>query len=171
MKEFDTHFCKGKYNKVALILSCPGKEEEKNGRPVSGITGKNLREVLKKLQSNNKIFSVYDDLYDYRITNSVSTIEYNAKTGRSEAKPKEIKSSDNIIRLQNETNDIEEIIICFGNAAKTAINHVDFTTYKPNVKFVFTRHLSPLSLNRIKGMKSPEERINYIVEDILKQIS
>lgn len=34
------HYQKGTQYKIAVVFSCPGQEEEKQNRPVSGQTGK-----------------------------------------------------------------------------------------------------------------------------------
>ena len=169
MKDFEPHFCKGKHTNIALVFSAPGRVEEENGKPVSGMTGKNLRAVLTLLRDKNELFKKYNDLYEFRITNAVSTVEYNSKTGRSEAGTTEIKDVKNIQRLEQELKDIKDYIIFFGNKAQLAIKEIDLNNLQQDVKIITSRHLSPLSLNRIRGMKTPEERINFIVNNIIEQ--
>lgn len=57
MSRYPWSYCKGKdIAKVAFVFICPGQEEEREGKPVAGQTGKNLEILLSFL---NKSLPMY----------------------------------------------------------------------------------------------------------------
>lgn len=168
MEKQNQYFNPGKDKKVALIFSAPGKFEDDNKRPVAGKTGENLKALLIKLQENN-LFKEYKCIYDFTITNSVTTVEFINKTQRTQATNKEICINENLKRLANELNEISDYIICFGEKAKYAVKQIK-SCLNENVKIINTRHLSPRAFNRINGKNTYEERLNFYYESIINQM-
>ena len=82
---------------VAFMFACPGQKEQKAGRVVSGMTGKNLNTLLSILMKskNEKIRALFpsEDRYDYLITNASDTVHYPALDNTS--LPKRIAGSGN----------------------------------------------------------------------------
>lgn len=132
--------------KTAFIFSCPGQEELKSGRLVNGQTGKNLDLMLSILNKSHPDIFPSCDRYDYRITNSSEMVHYKAYDNRSEPSSKEITDSANIERLKQ---DIEgyDYIITFGRSAALAAEHVKNKYGFEGVSFMYSQHLSFLSLN------------------------
>lgn len=129
--------------KTAFIFACPGQEEEKSGKLVNGQTGKNLDAVLVFLNKKYPDIFPSTNRYDYRITNSSEYVHYAAYDHRTEPTPKEIKEPENIARLKK---DIEgyNYVITFGKSAALAAESAGKI---PDTKFIYSQHLSFMSLN------------------------
>lgn len=146
------HFQFGNQRKIAVVFSCPGQEEEKQGRPVSGQTGKNL-EVLLELLFENKVLDKKLQKKDLRITNAWDKVLFKSNNlkKRTEATLTEIYSENNLKRVKDELDDIEEIIICFGKKADKALGKPVFADF--NATIISCCHLSLQALNSIKYLK------------------
>lgn len=140
------HLQVGKSKEVAFVFSCPGRYEEVAGGPAAKVTGKNLSSLLGKL--GNAINKSGLDRKDITITNAWARVEYEKKTGRSEATKSEIVSSANIARLRAELVGVTELVVCCGDKAKIA---VDACCLPKNVKVVCIKHLSTRGLKSIKN--------------------
>lgn len=132
--------------RTAFIFSCPGQEELKSGKLVNGQTGKNLDMMLSILNKKYPEIFPSENRYDYRITNSSEQVHYKAYDNRTEPNAKEILSSENIMRLKE---DIEgyEYIITFGRCAAMAAEECEKQYDLGKTKFMYSQHLSFLSLN------------------------
>ncbi|VYU47348.1 Uracil DNA glycosylase superfamily protein [Clostridium tertium] len=173
----ECHYKKGKKRDITLVFSCPGRIEERKGEPAAGQTGSKLEKLLDILNKSISYSFVRDDV---SITNSTKKVEYYAKTKRSEASKEEIIKKSNIQRLYNEVKGTENLIICFGNNAKIAIEEMlkQYGTEFKEVKVVNVIHLSMKSLNFtikidknnkkiIKGRKGNTiKRLEVIAKDI-----
>ncbi|MDD5125819.1 hypothetical protein [Methylovulum sp.] len=140
-----THISIGKQKRVAVVLSCPGRYEEKARRPAAKTTGKNLDMLLIMLGSLLKRKDLIRK--NITITNAWPKVEYKAKTGRSEASDQEIKGSHNIKRVQRELNDISDFVIFCGEKAKTVSQ---FLRLNKSPKFIYVEHLAIRGLSSIK---------------------
>jgi hypothetical protein len=170
-----THLNVGKEdNNIVLLFSCPGQMEEDLKKPVACQTGINLNMLLKILhEEKNDVFK-YTNRYDYRITNTWNKVEYQAKTGRTEAPLKKIKESRNLERLEQEL-EYKKTLILFGKNAKSIKNLLNF-----NGIIIESRHLSFQSINQIdkdsngnilqkKQKDNTKKRLIVIAKQILKQ--
>src|SRR5436305_7767221 len=92
------HFCEGKDAKVAFVFSAPGRHEELQGAPVSGMTGSNLDAALLVLHAARPDLFPSTARYDYRITNAFAEVLHEGAHGRTEATPKEILEPANVER-------------------------------------------------------------------------
>ena len=139
----------GKGSKTAFVFSCPGLEEAKNNRLVSGNTGKNLSALIKVLRDEYDLSHYFhsENRYDYRITNASEKIYYKAKDGKTEASIKEIMEKDNLERLYGDLKGFE-LIIAFGDRAKMATEKCEDRLEGSHILLV--RHLSYQSINQIK---------------------
>lgn len=170
-----THYNRGKFNKIALVFSCPGKKEEEAKKPVAGCTGKYLDLFLKKFLEISDDLDKNFNRYNYRITNSYDKVLYKSKDGRTEPNIKEICEERNIKRLFDEIKDTD-IVIAFGRKAQRALDEI-MKKYQDNVniKVIKTRHLSLQFLNRMKingnGSITIEDKIDYLVMDAIKQLN
>jgi hypothetical protein len=164
------HYNQGKFKDIAFVFSCPGQEEEKNKKPVSGITGHNLNLFISELFKNDKEKKNFSR-YDFRITNSVSQVYYRELNGRTEAKISEIKNSQNIERLYNEIKDIEKVIICFGRKAEKALKILSKTYDISKVEIIYFKHLGLQSLNRYKIYDNPknENIIQFKIKTLIRE--
>ena len=170
-----THLNIGKEDSnVVFLFSCPGQMEEDLKKPVACQTGINLNMLLKILNEQNKDIFPYTNRYDYRITNTWDKVEYQAKTGRTEATLKDIKESQNLERLEQELKD-KKTLILFGKNAKNIKNLLNF-----NGIIIESRHLSFQSINQInkdihgtvlqkKQEGNTEKRLVVIANSILEQ--
>ena len=170
------HFNMGKKkNKVAFVFSCPGQNEEKAQKPVAGQTGKNLDALLVYLNKKNSTIFRDTDRYEYRITNAWDKVEFESRTGRSEATQKEIKEEENLLRIENELKGMNTLIL-FGDRAQYIESLLNFTG-----KIIESRHLSLQSINQIeedihgthllKAQKgNTEKRLVVVTQDILAQL-
>ncbi len=132
--------------KTAFIFSCPGQEELKSGKLVNGQTGKNLDMMLTILHKKFPEIFPSTDRYDYRITNSSEQVHYKAYDNRTEPKTAEINTPENLERLKK---DIEgyQYVITFGRCASLAAEYAVKAYNMNETKFLYSRHLSFLSLN------------------------
>lgn len=159
------------------------KQKKIKGEPAAGQTGKNLNQLLKVLSTGKlSSYSLLRD--DITITNATKKVEYYSKTKRSEALVAEVLNKNNINRLYKEIKQTNNVIICFGNNAKIAVDEVikkypnDFV----GIKRVNTIHLSMKSINFlikedtnnnkiIKGQKgNTKKRLQLIANNIESQL-
>lgn len=119
----------GRSNDVAFVFSCPGRKEYEAcpPGPARGGTGTNLHDLLRIMREKyaQTVMKITPPKNFFRgeiwITNAWSTVEYENKTGRTEAKEEEILLLDNLERLYCELYRIERAIICCGDRAKAAV--------------------------------------------------
>lgn len=139
------HYEPGTKNEIAVVFSCPGREEKKAGKPAAGQTGENLALLLKLLNERSNLEFTREAI---TITNAWDQVEYKSETGRSEAKVNEIVAPENLQRLVSELKDIEQLIICSGEKAYNAVEKIK-KLLKNDVVIVKIRHLGFQSLNQI----------------------
>ena len=140
------HYKKGNKNEITLVFSCPGQEEEKQGEPAAGQTGKNL-DMLLKLLNNSLNYIGSFTRKDITITNSTTKVEYKALTGRSEATPAEVLNEENIQRLYDEIKNTKKLIICFGDNAKLGVNKVLDKYGDINAEPIYVKHIGMQGIN------------------------
>jgi hypothetical protein len=143
-----THFSKGASDSIAFVLSCPGRKEELAGHPAAGTTGRNLERLLLQIApclGGRKLTRS-----DVTIANAWKTVEYPAKTHRSEATDAEIRIPSNIERLAAEVQHVTELIVFCGDKAEIAAHELQ-KNYLPLglPKFAYIKHLGTLGLNLI----------------------
>lgn len=170
----------GKNPYVAFVVPCPGHEEHKVDKPLSGRNGKNLNQILLLLQKEKYLHKfVFDsvDRYDYSIFYASEKIHYRSYDGITEPSCKEIWAEENIARLTKELTDFP-FIVTFGTKSCCAAQ----MCHLPRVrKIIAVNHLSLQSLNRIKcdhyGNLLPrnrkgntKKRLMVISSSIIKQI-
>jgi len=162
--------------KMAFIFSCPGRCEEECKKPVVGETGANLEILLAMLNQQNFTLFPYTDRYKYRITNVWATVEYVAKTDRSEPKLSEIKNPLNIQRIKDEIQNMNYAIF-FGKKAQSVLKSLNLT----DIKIISVEHTGVRGLNSIRQdiygstiIKSKSgntfKRIEVIAQKIIDQI-
>lgn len=142
------HYTTGTEKNIAVVLSCPGQDEEKAlpPSPAKGQTGKNLKTLITILHDTyGKNEFTIDKI---TITNSWAQVEYPDKTGRSEAKISEVLEDSNLERLSSEICDIEKIIICCGVNANAAVSQIKNSgELKLGVQVVQLAHLGNQAIN------------------------
>jgi hypothetical protein len=169
------HHKPGIKKQVAFVFSCPGRHEEHLKRPAAKMTGKNL-EILIDILNENKVFPGKITYEDITITNAWDRIEYEEKTGRSEADKKEILGEDNVNRLACELSEIEDYTICCGDRAFMAVKDLKLTC-----RVIKIRHLGMRGLCNIKfditgnkilsGEKdNTRKRLEVVAKDIMDNI-
>ncbi|MBR2176739.1 MAG: hypothetical protein IJ861_07335 [Clostridia bacterium] len=167
--------------KTAFICSCPGQEEEKSGRLVNGQTGKNLDMMLGILSAKYPDIFPSASRYDYRITNSSEKIHYKALDDRTEPSAAEIRDSENLKRLEKDISGFDHVIT-FGRCADLAAKLLSASEACRNIKFLYSQHLSFMSLNSTiktdingapieKGSKnSTYKRLEVAAQKIIDQL-
>ena len=142
------HYETGSKNEIAVVLSCPGQDEEVANPPgpAKGQTGKNLENVLEILISKYGHQGFTRD--EICITNAWDKVEYPDKTNRSEAKIAEILTSNKLDRLASELSCIDKIIICCGVNATASVLALSYAgKLNPKTRVLFLDHLGNQSLN------------------------
>ncbi|MBU0615082.1 MAG: hypothetical protein KJ601_03235 [Nanoarchaeota archaeon] len=143
------HYEPGAKSEAAVVFSCPGRYEEMERRPLAATTGKNFDTLCSLM--NDYGFPVHMSRRDVTITNSWSRVEYDEKTGRSEATLAEILGKWNSARLAKELKEITDYIICFGDTARFALDPLIEEGYlTEGCTILYTGHLSLRALNAIK---------------------
>ena len=132
--------------KTAFIFSCPGQEELKSGLLVNGQTGKNLDMLLTILNNRRPDIFPSTNRYEYRITNSSEIVHYKALDNRTEAKPQEINAPENLKRLKADIVGYD-YVITFGRCSAIGAESIKNDTECKNTTFVYSQHLSFMSLN------------------------
>lgn len=109
-----THYNKGNAtNKIAFILSTPGKVEGEAGRPATGETGDNLNAILEILNKRDPALFKSIDRYQYVITNASTEVMHSSKgNGRTEDVNPNINEKKNVVRIQREVENCSIIILC-----------------------------------------------------------
>jgi hypothetical protein len=140
------HYEKGSESKIAVVLSCPGQEEEKAQKPAAGQTGDNLEDVLNILRNT---YGLNDfERGKITITNAWSQVEYENKTKRRQADDKEILEENNLNQLAYEIKDITDFILCCGDKAKIAVlNLQQQGKLNQNCGIIEVPHLGNLGIN------------------------
>lgn len=131
---------------TAFIFSCPGQEELKSGLLVNGQTGKNLDMMLTFLHAKQPDVFPSVNRYDYRITNSSETVHFKAHDNRTEPTVAEITAEENLERLKNDISGYD-YVITFGRCSAMAADNLKQRGECRNTVFLYSRHLSFLSLN------------------------
>ena len=121
-------------SQVAFVLSCPGKEEARHGRPTAGTTGYNLAHLLAELRQVARESHLLREcgiepasLRRGRITIANAWPEplwRRLDDPRSEATREEILRPDNLLRLAGILDSHRFIVLC-GEKADTAFEGID----------------------------------------------
>ena len=106
------HYCEGRGARVAFVFSAPGRHEELQGAPVSGMTGSNLDAALLVLHAARPELFHSTARYDYRITNAFAGVLHEGAHGRTEATPKEILEPANVSRVLSELSGVRAAVLC-----------------------------------------------------------
>ncbi|GHU25843.1 hypothetical protein AGMMS50256_01360 [Betaproteobacteria bacterium] len=171
------HFCKGDaQNKVAFILSTPGKLEEEAGCPAAGDTGNNINAILGLLNKSDPIHFPNIDRYRYLITNASTKVMHSAKDNKkTEDTDSNITEQQNINRIRMEVKHCTIVILCGGKANLLA-------PYLSDKILIKTPHLGYKGLHNkfkndapcLKGLSTGKERdairLKLCAEEISNQL-
>ncbi|OOE92016.1 hypothetical protein BZG76_09240 [Salinivibrio sp. AR647] len=129
---------------VGFVFICPGRFEEREGRPCAGQTGRVLDDGLCHLVQMRGDLFTSRNRYDYLITNAWPQVEYKKSTNRSVPNCIEVTSKQNIQRLFSEINGLSHVVAC-GELAHLAVRIcVEFLNFSGNVAYV--KHTSRQSM-------------------------
>ena len=154
--------------KTIILLSAPGREEEKAARPAAGETGKTLQIALAKLHAIDNSNFPSSKLDDYTIANAIESIHYKNKTGRTEATNSEICDSTNIERIKRILSSCKAVV-SLGDKAFLAIKTakykgIIFTAKHPSLQSLNSNYASKES----SSIERRKDRINQWVNDLIK---
>ena len=107
--------------KTIIVLSAPGQEEEKAGRPAAGQTGTTLQEAIEFWHNALPNEFPSKNLDDYTIVNTVEDVHYKAKTGRTEGTDTEVCDTDNMKRINAIIADAQ-YVVALGYKAQLAVS-------------------------------------------------
>lgn len=140
------HLQRGNSNGVAVVFACPGRVEQREGAPAQGATGTNLNDLLGIMRDDHCFNIVGRN--ELTITNAWSRVEYKDLTGRSQPKKCEIRNPANLCRLAGELREIEHLIVCSGDLAKTSVNLLQQNGWlRRGVRVAELPHLGNQALN------------------------
>lgn len=105
---------------VGFVFICPGRYEEKYGKPCAGQTGVMLEAALPLLFARMPRVFLSTERQRYLITNAWPQVEYKAKTNRSVPLKSEISLIENVEGLYHEVKSLRYVVAC-GNLAHVAI--------------------------------------------------
>lgn len=181
-KDMTASYCKGvQDNKVAFVFLCPGQIEEILNKPICGATGAHLECLISELQADtdlNKYFK-YTCRYKYRVINLSETVYYNGSKNGNRPSGSQVKSEENIERLQDALENME-LILVFSLEYKDMFQKQVLLENKGAKNIVYSRHLSSQSINQIdKDVSNMEikensegnlkRRIKVIAKEIIEQ--
>ena len=178
------HLNRGKPGiKVGFIFSAPGRYEEEAGRPAAKTTGKHLYAVIAGLREDKHLTPLFssDQIYDYTITNAVTTVHYPELTGRSEGKVSDIKRCDNMRRILREVKGLD-YLICFGKKPSLVKGRLEPIGFK-GVIIPAICHISMQGLNAVMNKRTsgigqiPNKkwdktaRLNFVIERLIAELT
>jgi len=134
---------------VVIVLSAPGSAEEgarPGPRPAAGRTGAELQAFVSAGHASQPDIFHSPNLEDYRITNAWDQVEYEKKTGRSEATSAEVKSPANLSRLRREMGGAETAIT-FGDRAEEAVEALNLPARRMHNNHPSLRAMNQKKLN------------------------
>jgi hypothetical protein len=108
-------------NQVGFVYICPGRHEERLGKPCAGQTGVMLESALLLLHAKKPEIFWSSERQHYLITNAWPHVEYKKKTHRSVPLVSEISSHENLERLYHEIKLLQYIVAC-GKLAHVAVD-------------------------------------------------
>ncbi|WFO49632.1 uracil-DNA glycosylase family protein [Aeromonas veronii] len=141
------HYEQGSETKIAVVLSCPGKQEKEHNKPASGATGANLNYILNKLENKYNHSSFKRD--KITITNAWDKVEFKGKNGTQRSEPTlfEVLEEANLDRLSDEIKNISEYIICCGVNAKASLLTLKYANkISQGCKVIYIPHLGTRGL-------------------------
>lgn len=153
--------------KTIIILSAPGQEEEKAGRPAAGQTGTTLQEAIEFWHNALPNEFPSKKLDDYTIVNAVEDVHYKAKTGRTEGTDKEVCDTNNMRRINAIIADAE-YVVALGYKAQLAVSGSVFKgkTYSgkhPSMNALNTKYSSQKRTPQERG----SDRIRQWANEVL----
>jgi hypothetical protein len=154
--------------KVGFVFICPGRFEANRGYPCAAGTGANLARVLVELHARRPDLFPSASRHEYVITNSWSTVEYPALTGRSVPTEAEVLQADNLQRLAGEISRLDRLVAC-GAQAQAALRALQ-AKGSLKAQVAFGRHLSQRSINMIPGGTDTPGRIRLWCDAVLAQL-
>lgn len=171
------HYNKGNAtNKIAFILSAPGKIEGETGRPASGKTGDNLNAILEILNKKKPLIFESIDRYQYVITNTTNEVIHSSKeSGRTEDSNTNITEKNNIVRIQSEIENCSIIILC-GKKAELLTEYLydKILVKSPHPGNKGLRNKYKNNSTFLKGIEKPADReaarLRFCAECILEQL-
>lgn len=172
------HYWRGDGNSLAVVLSCPGREEMEQGFPaastIANSTGANLNRLLEILATRLNRPEITRN--NVTITNAWPYVEFQNQTGRTEAKISEIKQQWNIDRLFHQLSGIKEVVIACGVRAQVVCRRLNGLDAKIiEIPHLGARGLNTIELKTNKQSKSDNntkrleilaERIAVVIEKI-----
>ncbi len=151
---------------VGFVFICPGRFEEREGRPCAGQTGKGLDDGLSYLVRLRQDLFASRNRYDYLITNAWPQVEYKKKTNRSVPDCSDVTPRQNIERLFAEIKGLSHVVAC-GELAHIAVRiSVEFLLFSGKVAYV--KHTSRQSLG-CPTKDQYEGTLNDWAQSVVKQ--
>ena len=125
---------------IGIVLSAPGRAEEKAGRPAAGQTGRTLDATLAELNRLAGGTFPFTTRLDCRVVNASPDIHYPAKTGSSEASDADILRPDNLARLARALDGLQTVL-ALGRKAELAVRACGFsgrvlTAFHPSMQAI-----------------------------------
>lgn len=171
------HLCKGDANnKVAFVLSTPGKLEGEAECPAAGDTGDNMNAILTFLNQSDPIHFPNIDRYQYLITNASTKVMHSTNDDkRTEDADSNITEAKNINRIRMEVENCTIVILC-GQKANLLAPHLSEKV------LIRTSHLGNKGLRNkfkndapcLKGIKTAKERdaarLKFCADEISEQL-
>jgi hypothetical protein len=154
--------------RAGFVFICPGRFEQSRGFPCAAGTGANLARALVELHRLAPQTFPSADRHDYVITNSWSTVEFPALTGRSVPAEAEVLEPANLDRLAAEIAGLPVLVAC-GAQAHAAVRQL-VADGRIAARLAYARHLSQRSVNMIPGGSTTPERVLRWVEQVLVQL-
>ncbi len=154
--------------RLGIVLSAPGRAEEKAGHPAAGQTGRTLDATLVELNRLDPRTFPYRSRLDCRVVNASPDIHYVARTGSSEATDADILTPANLARLARALDGLETVL-ALGRKADLAVRRCGFAG---TVLTAF--HPSMQAINRVYQVSGETpaarnaERVALYARDILK---
>jgi hypothetical protein len=154
---------------TGFVFICPGRFEAARGYPCAAGTGANLGRVLIELHQRQPVLFRSPSREMYVITNSWSSVEHPALTGRSVPTESEVLEASNLERLRAEIQALDTVLAC-GAQAQAALRALS-SSGSIQARVAFGRHLSQRAVNMIPGGTDTASRLRVWCDAVLAQLA
>lgn len=153
-------------SEVGFVFICPGRYEEKAGKPCAGQTGVMLESALPLLHKGIPRVFTSSERLKYLITNAWPQVEYKANTGRSVPTESEVLLLENVEGLYHEIQSLR-YVVARGNLAHAAINQCQ-QVFKLEAAIARVSHTSRQALGCPTNANLPI-RLNQWASSVIRQ--
>lgn len=154
--------------RTGFVFICPGRFEQRSGRPCAGQTGTHLEAAVQHLAAMQPSHFPHRSRYDYLITNVWDRVEFKGLTLRSVPTKDEVANPANLLRLHKELAGLENLVAC-GALAHHAVRRC-IATYGFSGRVAYVKHTSRQALGCPTRAQYPQTIMDWAAE-VVRQLA